>query len=98
MAWEVEVTDEFEEWFTADLDGAERTSIAAGVDLLEELGPALPFPYSSGVFGLADCPPSAMMRSANSACARSDRIAADQRSIASRGVPAGANTPLHKAT
>lgn len=49
MPWEVEVTDEFGDWFTAELDDDERESVAGSVALLEEFGPALPFPHSSGV-------------------------------------------------
>lgn len=51
MAWDVEVTDEFASWFRAGLDADERKSVAAVVDLLEELGPALTYPHSSGVHG-----------------------------------------------
>ena len=48
MAWEVEYTDEWGEWWTA-LAEAEQDSLAATIGLLEEHGPALPYPYSSGV-------------------------------------------------
>ena len=48
MAWEVEVTDEFKAWWI-DLTEAERISVERSVLLLEERGPHLPFPYSSGV-------------------------------------------------
>jgi hypothetical protein len=47
MAWEVEFTDEFEKWWEC-LSESEQDDIAATVGLLEERGPALPFPYSSG--------------------------------------------------
>lgn len=40
MAWNIEATGEFEQWF-ASLTGAERVSIAGKVDVLEEIGPAL---------------------------------------------------------
>ncbi len=50
MAWEVEVTDEFKAWWS-ELTDAERISIARVVLLLEERGPHLPFPYSSGIKG-----------------------------------------------
>ena len=50
MVWEVEYTDEFEEWWNA-LTEEEQISIAASVQLLEERGPKLPFPHSSGVNG-----------------------------------------------
>ena len=48
MAWEVEYTDELGAWWDT-LDEEEQESVAAYARLLEERGPALPFPYSSGV-------------------------------------------------
>jgi len=48
MAWEVEYTDEFGNWFT-DLDLGTAQAIAIIVDLLEERGPHLQFPFSSSV-------------------------------------------------
>ena len=48
MAYEVEVTDEWLEWFEA-LTAEEQEEIAATIGLLENGGPHLPFPYSSGV-------------------------------------------------
>ena len=48
MAWQVEVTDEFESWWDM-LDADEQESVARVVRLLEERGPTLPYPYSSGV-------------------------------------------------
>ena len=48
MAWEVEHTDELEAWWN-ELDASERIKIAASVELLEERGPNLPFPHSSGI-------------------------------------------------
>ena len=48
MAWEVEYTDEFEEWWET-LGEEEQIEIDAVVGLLENLGHALPYPYSSGV-------------------------------------------------
>ena len=50
MAWEIEYTDEFGGWWT-ELDEAQQDRIAATVKLLAAQGPALPFPYSSGVNG-----------------------------------------------
>lgn len=50
MAWDVEYTDEFEEWWDK-LDEQEQISIAAKVRLLEAKGPHLPFPHSSKVKG-----------------------------------------------
>lgn len=46
--WQVEYTDEFETWWR-HLSEAEQDDVAAVVGLLEENGPSLPFPYSSGV-------------------------------------------------
>jgi len=48
--WEVEHTDEFEQWWDG-LSEAEQESITATVGLLEQLGPDLPFPHCSGVNG-----------------------------------------------
>lgn len=48
MAYEVEVTDEWLEWYEA-LSELEQDEVAAVVELLESKGPHLPFPYSSGV-------------------------------------------------
>ena len=48
MAWEVEYTDEFGEWWD-DLDESEQISVTAVVQLLEAKGPNLPFPHSSAV-------------------------------------------------
>jgi hypothetical protein len=50
MAWEVEYTDEFGQWW-AGLTQDEQASLAASVGLLEERGPALGFPHSSGING-----------------------------------------------
>lgn len=50
MAYEVEVSDEFREWYEP-LSESEQDSIGRVVGLLEERGPALPYPYSSGVQG-----------------------------------------------
>ena len=48
MAWAVEYTDEFGDWWS-DLSIEEQEDIAVAVRLLEERGPQLPFPHSSGV-------------------------------------------------
>lgn len=45
MAWEVEATDEFADWYL-HLTEAEQLAINATVDLLEERGPALGRPYA----------------------------------------------------
>lgn len=50
MSWAVEYTDEFGAWY-ADLSAAIQDSIDRAVHLLEARGPALPFPYSSGLSG-----------------------------------------------
>ena len=48
MGWNVENTDEFAEWWQ-DLTEAQQEDITATVMLLEEQGPKLPFPHSSGI-------------------------------------------------
>jgi hypothetical protein len=48
MTWEVEFTDELGQWFES-LTEAEQDAIDRVVGLLEARGPALPFPYSSGI-------------------------------------------------
>ncbi len=50
MPWDVEVRDEFKAWWGERTD-AERISVGRAVLLLEERGPHLPFPDSSGVGG-----------------------------------------------
>jgi hypothetical protein len=50
MKWEIEYTDEFENWWNT-LDPEEQDSIAVTVGLLERLGPNLPRPYSDTVKG-----------------------------------------------
>ncbi len=47
--WEVEYTDEFEEWWFA-LSEAAQDSITTVVTLLEERGAMLSFPYSSAIY------------------------------------------------
>ena len=44
----VEYTNEFEAWW-CDLSETEQEDLSAHVTLLEDRGPNLPFPYSSGV-------------------------------------------------
>ena len=51
MAYDVEFTDEFREWFEVDLLSSEQESVAHVVDMLEAAGPMLRFPYSSGIAG-----------------------------------------------
>lgn len=48
MTWNVEYTDEFGDWWST-LDENEQDSIAVVVTLLEQKGPHLPYPYSSGL-------------------------------------------------
>jgi hypothetical protein len=48
--WAVEYTDEFEEWWDILKEG-EQIDVAACIGLLEELGPNLKYPHSSGVNG-----------------------------------------------
>jgi hypothetical protein len=50
MAWEIEYTDEFGSWWTS-LSEDEQISVDASVRLLEERGPTLGFPHSSGING-----------------------------------------------
>jgi len=46
--WEVEYADEFGDWWDG-ISAEEQESVNASVELLEEAGPNLPFPYSSGI-------------------------------------------------
>ena len=48
MPWEVEYTDEFGEWWQ-ELSEGQQDAVAAGVELLMEHGPNLPYPYSLGI-------------------------------------------------
>jgi hypothetical protein len=50
MAYRIEYTDYYEQWFV-NLSEADQIAVGAAVFLLSERGPALPFPYSSGVKG-----------------------------------------------
>ena len=50
MEWEVEYTDEFEDWWE-ELDESEQVDIDSTVQLLEAKGPQLPYPYCSGING-----------------------------------------------
>lgn len=50
MAWLVEYTDEFGAWWDT-LTEVEQISVDAHVRKLEQRGPNLPFPYSSGIDG-----------------------------------------------
>ena len=50
MAWNVEYTDELEDWWLK-LTEPEQESVNASVGLLEALGSALGFPHSSSIEG-----------------------------------------------
>ena len=50
MAWAVEYTDEFEDWWNS-LTETEQEDVAAYVTLLEKRGATLPFPYSTDIRG-----------------------------------------------
>jgi hypothetical protein len=50
MAWEVEYSDEFGEWWETLTEG-EQIDVDAYIQELERRGPMLPFPYSSDVKG-----------------------------------------------
>jgi hypothetical protein len=50
MAWEVETTDEYDDWFLAQ-DNNGQESIRIKVDLLEEYGPYLPRPHADTLKG-----------------------------------------------
>jgi len=50
VVWNVEYTNEFEDWWLTLSEG-EQIEIDAHVGLLEVRGPSLPFPYSSNISG-----------------------------------------------
>ena len=50
MSWNVELTDEFGSWYGGLIEVV-QDDIDRMVGLLEAKGPALPFPYSSGIEG-----------------------------------------------
>lgn len=50
MAWSLEHTDEFADWW-AELDEPQQDDITSTALLLMELGPQLSFPHSSGIEG-----------------------------------------------
>lgn len=50
MTWDVEYTDEFGRWWET-LTSEEQESVSASVTLLEERGPHLGFPHTSGING-----------------------------------------------
>ena len=50
MAWDVEYTNEFEDWWET-LEVSEQRDVFASVELLGERGPGLRYPLSSGIKG-----------------------------------------------
>lgn len=50
MNWAVEYTDEFGEWWKG-LSQGQQDDTTAIIELLEEHGPGLPFPRTSGIAG-----------------------------------------------
>ena len=48
MSWEVEHTNEFHQWWQ-ELSDDQQDTVAARVELLEERGPSLPYPYTSDI-------------------------------------------------
>ena len=48
VAWEVEFTDQFEDWWVS-LTDREQESIVAAVEFLEERGPALGRPFVDSI-------------------------------------------------
>ena len=48
MRWDVEYTNEFETWWET-LEEFEQEDVISVVTLLEEIGPQLSFPFSSGI-------------------------------------------------
>lgn len=50
MAWNIEYTNEFEEWWQSLSESAQET-VEASVNLLAEKGTTLAHPYSSGING-----------------------------------------------
>jgi hypothetical protein len=48
VAFEILVTDTFREWYEG-LQGPEQESVRRVIHLLEDSGPSLVFPYSSGI-------------------------------------------------
>ena len=50
MAWDVEVSDEFAEWYRA-LEEDESVSVDSAVDMLVEYGPGLGRPYADTLKG-----------------------------------------------
>ena len=51
MRWEVEYTDQFEQWWTSLCEG-EQEAVARSVELLLRIGPSLARPHADSVKGL----------------------------------------------
>ncbi len=51
MAYQVEVTEEFRTWYEVELDAPEQESVFRVVSMLEDVGPSLRFPMTSGIVG-----------------------------------------------
>ncbi len=51
MPYEIEGASEFNAWFEDDLTVSEQKSVTRVIKMLKHSGPALPFPYSSGIAG-----------------------------------------------
>jgi hypothetical protein len=50
VIWEIEITDEFGDWWEL-LSGEEKKSVTRYVSLLEEFGPRLSRPYADTIHG-----------------------------------------------
>ena len=50
MSWEVDVTNEFKQWWD-DLTEGQQNAVTSKVELLTEYGPNLPHPHSSDIRG-----------------------------------------------
>jgi hypothetical protein len=51
VAFDVEYTEEFRVWYEDTLAIAEQRSVTQVVEMLENAGPNLRYPHSSGIFG-----------------------------------------------
>ena len=50
MAWEIDFTIEFQEWWLS-LSVAQQRALTARIDMLIQQGPTVPYPYSSDIKG-----------------------------------------------
>jgi hypothetical protein len=53
MEWEIEVTDQFLEWWQSDLSTDEQAAVDVAIEALQQRGPSLPRPLSDTVKGSA---------------------------------------------